>query len=66
MMWNDQLEKKTAENLNIPNPFTQLQEEWAEEIAAREAEKEEIREAAKKKHKLSPEAMKKLKEYKPL
>ena len=65
-MFYESERKRAAEELNIPNPFTQLQEEWAEEIAAREAEKEEIREAAKKKHKLSPGAMKKLKEYKPL
>lgn len=65
-MFYESERKRAAEELNIPNPFTQLQEEWAEEIAAREAEKEEIREATKKKHKLSPGALKKLKEYKPL
>lgn len=59
-------QKKAAEDLNIPNPFTQLQEEWAEEIADEEAKKEEIKEVAKKKRKLSPGALKKLKEYRPL
>lgn len=75
MMWNNphvieqeilNEQKKAMEDLNFPNPFTQLQEEWAEEISAKEAEKEELKEAAKKKHKLSPGALKKLKEYKPL
>lgn len=59
-------QKKAAEDLNFPNPFTQLQEEWAEDIAAKEAEKEELKEVVKKKRKLSPGALKKLKEYKPL
>ena len=60
-MLNEQ--KKAAEELNFPNPFTQLQEEWAEEIAAKENEKEELKEAVKKQRKLSPGALKKLKEY---
>lgn len=63
-MLNEQ--KKAMEDLNFPNQFTQLQEEWAEDIATKEAEKEELKEAVRKKCKLSPGALKKLKEYKPL
>ncbi len=59
-------QKKAMEDLNFPNPFTQLQEEWAEDIATKEAEKEELKEEVKKKRRLSSGALKKLKEYRPL
>ena len=59
-------QKKAAEELNAPNPFVQLQQEWADDIAADEEKKAEIIEAVKKQQKLSPGALKKLKEWRPL
>lgn len=59
-------EKQAAEELNAPNPFKRLQEEWVDNIAEKEAEKAELEEAVKKQRKLSPGTLKKLKEYKPL
>ena len=59
-------QKKAAEELNFPNLFTQLQEEWAENISEKLEEDAERKERAKKKSKLSPGALKKLKEYRSL
>jgi len=57
--------KKVAEEINFPNMFKQLQDEWAEKISEEAIEKNQIRTEANKK-KLSPAVMKKLKEYRRL
>lgn len=58
--------KEAAEELNFPNLFAQLQQNWADNIAEEEAEKAELKEAVKRQRKLSPGAQKKLKEYRPV
>lgn len=55
---------REAEDLNAPNPFKQLQEEWVEKLSDN-FEKDEERKQAKK-SKLSPGALKKLMEYRRL
>ena len=68
MIWNNQHmidQKEAAEELNFPNPFTQLQEEWAEQMSEK-FEEDERKKENKKTSKLSPGAMKKLKEWRPL
>jgi hypothetical protein len=60
---NDQ--KKVAEEINFPNMFKQLQDEWAEKISEEAEEKKLIKSEANKK-KLSPGVLKKLKEYRSL
>ena len=75
MIWNNphvieheilnEQKKKVAEEINFPNMFTRLQDEWAEKISEEAIEKDKIRTEANKK-KLSSGAMKKLKEYRRL
>ena len=55
---------RESEELNAPNPFKQLQEEWAEELSDKFIEDEERKQA--KKSKLSPGTLKKLREYRRL
>lgn len=57
--------KKVAEEINFPNMFKQLQDEWAEKISEEAEEKKLIKSEANKK-KLSPGVLKKLKEYRSL
>ena len=57
--------KKVAEEINFPNMFKQLQDEWAEKISEEAEEKKLIKLEANKK-KLSPGVLKKLKEYRSL
>lgn len=57
-------QKRVTEELNFPNIFTQLQEEWAEDISEKMAEDEEKKTV--KKSKLPPGVLKKLKEWRPL
>lgn len=57
--------KKVAEEINFPNMFKQLQDEWAEKISEKAEEKKLIKLEANKKR-LSPGVLKKLKEYRSL
>lgn len=75
MIWNNphvieheilnEQKKKIAEEINFPNMFKQLQDEWAEKISEEAGEKKLIKLEANKK-KLSPGVLKKLKEYRSL
>lgn len=75
MIWNNphiieheilnEQKKKAAEEINFPNMFKQLQDEWAEKISEEAEEKKLIKSESNKK-KLSPGVLKKLKEYRSL